>query len=261
MKKLLFLSLLCLITEVNAQQLQVEMLSSEAFRAESFLGTDKFGYRYGIRDNVFFKFQNNEFVEYKNLSLGKIVRVDLQNPLRIILFYENFNTIVMLDNQLNEIQKINFSDNPVQLVVSATGMASRNRVWIYNSLSQQIGLYDYLNNKYASLTQSLRGILKHYESDFNYFQWIDDKYNWYACDIFGKITNLGRVPEFDSIQIINSQLLLFSKNGIIHLSDLKNDKTFTVENVEKTFKSFSYKDQILSIFTSEGITNYKITLP
>jgi hypothetical protein len=31
-----------------------------------------------------------------------------QNPLNIVLFYENFNVVILLDNQLNETQKINF---------------------------------------------------------------------------------------------------------------------------------------------------------
>ena len=41
----------------------------------------------------------------------KIKKVDLINPLKVTLFYEEFNTVVLLDNQMNEIQKIDFSKN------------------------------------------------------------------------------------------------------------------------------------------------------
>jgi hypothetical protein len=71
--------------------------------------------------------------------LGKITKVDLQNPLKIVLFYESFN-VAPLDNQLNEIQKINFSSNANPIVITATGIASQNQLWVYNSLNQQIGL-------------------------------------------------------------------------------------------------------------------------
>ena len=37
--------------------------------------------------------------------------------------------------------------------------------------------------------------------------------------------------------------------------------TRTIENIEKSFKNFYYKDQILSIFTNQEITNYKIIIP
>ncbi len=193
--------------------------------------------------------------------MGKIRKVDLHNPLKIILFYEDFNTIITLDNQLNETQKINFSDNQIPIVVSATGIASQNRFWIYNSLTQQIGLFNYLKNSYTPLTQQLRGNIRHYETDFNNFKWIDDNNTWYNCDVFGKITNMGMVPDFDSIQIIDPNRILFSKDGILYLKDFKTDKSYTLENVEKSFKSFIYNEQILSIFTTEGISNYKILLP
>jgi len=42
---------------------------------------------------------------------------------------------------------------------------------------------------------------------------------------------------------------------------LKNNTISPIENVEKSFKNFYYKDQILSIFTNQGISNYKITIP
>jgi hypothetical protein len=45
------------------------------------------------------------------------------------------------------------------------------------------------------------------------------------------------------------------------LYDLEKGEKTQIEISEKTFKKFYYKDQILSIFTAKGITNYKITIP
>jgi hypothetical protein len=193
--------------------------------------------------------------------LGKPSKIDFQNPLKIMLFYENFNTIILLDNQLSETQKINFSENEIPILVAATGIASHNRLWIYNSLSQQIGLFDYLKNTYLSITPSFQGNLKYYSSDFNVFYWIDEKLNWYSCDVFGKISTLGKVADFDQIQIIENQVLVFSKDEKLHLQDLRKNSIYTIKNVEKSFKNFYYKDQILSIFTNQEIINYKITIP
>lgn len=53
----------------------------------------------------YIKKNNTQLWQYKNLSLGKITKIDLQNPLKIVLFYEGFNSVILLDNQLNEIQK------------------------------------------------------------------------------------------------------------------------------------------------------------
>ncbi len=236
-------------------------LNSLALTADQYLGYDQFGFYYSIKNNVLSKSKKEESFEYKNISLGKPTKIDIQNPLKIMLFYENFNTIVLLDNQLSETQKINFSKNDVPITATATGIASQNRLWIYNSLIQEIGLFDYLKNTYQSITPSFQENLKYYTSDFNTFQWIDDKLNWYSCDVFGKITTLGKVSDFDQIQVIENQIIVFSKDGKLYLQDLSKNRIYSIENVEKTFNSFFYKDQILSIFTNQEITNYKITIP
>jgi len=202
-----------------------------------------------------------ESFEYKNISLGKPTKIDIQNPLKIMLFYENFNTAILLDNQLSETQKINFSENDIPIVANAAGIASQNRLWVYNSLTQKLGFFDYLKNTIQTLTPSLSGNLKYYETSFTTFQWIDDQLNWYSCDVFGKITTLGKIADFDQIQIISNQEIVFLKDGKLFLQDLKTNSIYTIENVEKSFKNFFYKDQILSIFTNQEITNYKITIP
>jgi hypothetical protein len=236
-------------------------LDSTTLVADNFLGYDQFGFYYSIKNNVLSKCKKDESFEYKNISLGKPTKIDIQNPLKIMLFYENFNTIILLDNQLSETQKINLSENTVPIMATATGIASQNRLWIYNSLTQQIGLFDYLKNVFQSITPSISGNIKYYQSDFNTFQWIDNNLNWFSCDVFGKISSLGKVTAFEQIQITSNQYIIFSKEGKLYVQDLKNNTIFLIENVEKSFKNFYYKDQILSIFTNQGISNYKISIP
>lgn len=242
-------------------KIQAIPLSKQKIVADEFVGYDNLGNLYYITNNIFFKKNETEIWQYKNISLGEITKIDLQNPLKIVLFYENFNTSVLLDNQLNEVQKINFSEINLPINTTATGIASQNKLWIYNSSTQQIGLYDYLKNTFQSTTPSFKINIKYYISDFNTFQWIDDNLNWFSCDIFGKITDLGKVSDFDQIQVITNHVIVFSKTGKLYLQDLSKNSLYTIENIEKSFKNFYYKDQILSIFTNEGISNYKITIP
>lgn len=258
---LLFLLFFSATALAQEQKLLVSRYESVDLVVDKFVGIDKYGFQYFIKNNVLFKQKDGTSVEYKNLSLGKIAKVDLQNPLKLLLFYEDFNTIVTLDNQLNETQRVNFSENAIPIIVSATGIASQNRFWIYNSLTQQLGLYDYLKNTLQPLASPFQENLNYYDSDFNYFQWIDEKGIWNSCDVFGKITTIGKVDAFEKIQFIGEKLALYSNEGQLYILDLKNDKKYILENVEKSFESFYYKDQILSIFTPNGITNYKIILP
>lgn len=266
-QKFLFsLLLFCTFQALSAQDLSINPSSISQYKntSDTFLGYDAFGYSYQITNDVFSKVKGKEIFEYKNVSLGKITKVDLQNPLKIVLFYEDFNSVVLLDNQLNKMTEINFSQNATPIVVSAIGMSTQNQLWIYNTLNQQISLFDYLKNEYKTVSIPLTEPIQYYQTDFNTFFWVDKKNNWYSCDIFGKITSLGKIADFDKIAIVNSSQYLFSKGNLLYFKGFNKPNPEVISEIkisEKTFDNFYYKDQILSIFTATDISNYKIVTP
>jgi hypothetical protein len=232
-----------------------------AFEADDFVGIDGFGHSFFIKNNVLFKKIDNQTLQYQNLSLGKIKKVDLINPLKIVVFYEEFNTVVFLDSQMNEIQKIDFSTNELPIIATAIGMSGQNNLWIYNSLNQQIGLYDVATNQYKNLGVPIKENLLFYQTDFNYFHWIDIQNQWFTCSFFGRITNNGILESQNQMQLLEQNKVLYSEKNELYLLDRNLAILYKIEIVEKSFQKFYYKDQILSIFTTQGITNYKITLP
>jgi hypothetical protein len=258
---LYFILLLTTICFAQNNEVQVSLKDQILFEADSYVGNDGLGFNYFIKNSIFIKKSMTETFEYKNLALGAIQRADISNPLKIVLFYENFNTIVTVDNQLNETLRINLSMYEQPIVAAAAGIAAQNRFWIYNNLTQKIGLFDYLKNTYIDLTQSFDGNIKQYNSNFNEFTWIDENLNWYSCNLFGKIRNLGNAGDFEQIVILDDENLILSQNNKIFYKNLKNNVLKELKIEQKSFKSFFYKDQILTIFTPEGITNYKIKIP
>jgi len=264
--RILFLLFIVCSSSVTAQNQKLGVSSISHFKmdVDEFLGYDSFGYSYQIKNNVFSKTKGTEVFEYKNVSLGNITKVDLQNPLKLLLYYDDFNTVLLLDNQLNKITEINFSQNAIPIVADAIGMSTQNQLWIYNDLNQQISLFDYLKNEYKTVSTPLTEPIKYYQTDFNTFYWIDKKNNWFSCDIFGKTTALGKVPDFDKIEVLNNHQYIFSKANLLYFKDISDTNSNTISEIEvleKTFDKFCYKDQILSIFTAKEITNYKIVTP
>ena len=118
-------------------KLKTTELNAQALEDKIYEGFDGLGNNYFIKNNVFIKQNETQTWEYKNVALGKITSVDYVNPLKILVFYENFNTIILLDNQLNEIQKLNLFEIDNTIFASKIGMASQNQFWIYNALTQQ----------------------------------------------------------------------------------------------------------------------------
>lgn len=261
-KIVLFLLLSCSWNSFcQSQNIVATKIDRVAFEADDLVGSDGFGNYFYIKNNVFFKQTATALLQYQNIALGKIKKIDLINPLKVTLFYEEFNTVVLLDNQMNEIQKIEFSKNETQIIASAVGMSGQNQLWIYNSLDQQIGLYDIATNTYKSLGVPIKENLLFYQTDFNNFHWIDKQNQWFTCSIFGRTTSNGLLENQNRLQLIENNSLMYCRDNTLFLFDRNTSKEYEIEIVEKSFQNFYCKNQILSIFTDQGITNYKITLP
>lgn len=237
-------------------------LSSTTLQNDEFISIDSFGYLYYLKGNVFYKQKDNELFQYKNLSLGKIKRVDLQNPLKIVLFYEGLNSVITLDNQLNETASINFSKNlNNSIVASAVGLASQNRLWVFNSLPMQLGLYDFNKQAFLPLSQPFQNPIQYYQTDYNQFYWIDSYGIVSFCDVFGKISTLGKIPEFDSAHIVSNEVMIYQSGNQLYHHNFKENKTSQINLDEKIVEKFRIKDQFLIIFTNNEIRTYQIKLP
>ena len=68
---------------------------------------------------------------YTNNRLGNIAFADASNPLKILLWYADFQTIVTIDRTLNEIGQINLTEAGFQNVRSVA-QAQDGNVWVYD---------------------------------------------------------------------------------------------------------------------------------
>lgn len=259
----IYLLLILFISSVQSQIKNIVPveLNSIPIVADEFIGFDSYDNCYYLSNMVLFKKHNDNLFQYQNPQLGKIKKVDILNPLKIIVFYEDFNTVVVLDNQLNEIQKISFSDTDSSILASCIGIAGQNRLWIYNTLNQQIGLFDLASLEINSLNIPIKEKFNFYQTNFNTFYWFDIKNNLNACDIYGKVSSIATDFEINKILAIDSNLALYQKGGSIFIKDFNSNEIYKIINIEKSFEKIAFKNQILSIFTNNRIINYKITIP
>ena len=80
MKNLIVLFFFSSIATVFGQNkmLFASKLNYIAIDADEFIGYDQFGFHYTIKNNVFTKTKDGESLDYKNIALGKITKVDIQ---------------------------------------------------------------------------------------------------------------------------------------------------------------------------------------
>lgn len=132
------------------------------------IGVDILNASYTVFNNVLIKKNNHKTLSYENIALGEVSSVDIINTQEIVLFYHNFNTIIILDNQLNLIQSITF-----QKTISFAKKGIANTLWIFNADENKLELYDYKSKKTTFSSQIITDFEPiAMESSFNYVKLI-----------------------------------------------------------------------------------------
>lgn len=236
-------------------------VDSLTITVDNYIGKDNLKNDYFLKNNAIKKINLVEKFQYQNLSLGNIEKVCLTNPLQIVAFYKDFNTIVLLDNQLNETQQIDGNKLETPIKIEGFGLAGQNQVWLYDGFLQKISLYNFNTNTNKIISTPITGKIKDYTSDYNFFYWIDESNTLNSISIFGKIKTIAEIPDYDSIQIVDQTKLIYAINQELFYFNTNKLSITKIDVNEKSFDNFFFNNGILSIFTRSHIINYKIDLP
>lgn len=248
-----------LIAQSNV--ISASKISNFSVDADAYVGLDNLGYYYYLKNNVLIKKRGAEFWQYQNVGLGEINSVDIINPLKIVIFYENFNKVVLVDNQLNEIQVIDFAFLQVPIIARNVGMSGQNCLWVFDALTQQIVLFNYETFKYRFLNQSLKSTFICFQSDFNFVFWLDDQHILYQMDAFGKKDIVDAACVFDAFQYYSNGGYIYSNNNKLFFKSNSTAVSTLIKISETSIKNFTYSDKILTIFTGKEIITYNLNLP
>ena len=80
--------------------------------------------KYNSEGELLYQFNEN--------SLGELSYIDVSNPFRILVYYNDYATVLFLDRTLSEIQRHDLSDLDIP-EVRALGTASDNNIWIFDN--------------------------------------------------------------------------------------------------------------------------------
>lgn len=94
---------------------------------------------------VKYDYKGNEQYRYSNFDLGDISHIDVSNPFNILLYYEEYQSIEILDRTLDKTAEFDLfkSDAPS---VRAVAMSADQYVWIYDELNFKLKKLDTSGN-------------------------------------------------------------------------------------------------------------------
>jgi len=246
------------VLQSNAQAFTTQIISTNPLTAEKFIGVDDYGNTYHQTKNVLYKLEKEKRYQFSDIQLGKLASVDIINPLRITLFYRDMNTVVVLDNRLNEITRVNFNNLPNFRMVLFATTAKNNSFWIFNSDLQQVELFDYQNQKVISHSQPFNEIVYDLKTNFN-FAWVQLEHTIEMYNVYGSFIQEFSISKTTSFQVSDQKMITKNEEGF-KLSKAMHGNFFNLSISENDVKEFHFNNENLYIYNGKDVKHYQINL-
>jgi len=254
MKRLILFSLLfCSMFVFGQKSITATLQHQDSLVVDRFVAMDNFGALYVIQNNILIKRKDGKEWQYNNLQLGKITSVDILNPLKITLFYEDFNTVIVLDNTLNEIKRIDFNITGEFKNLAAATTANDRNFWIFDTNTQQLEVFNYVQEKTPVQNLPIPEKFITLKSNYNFCRVLTET-TLYLYNIYGSLLSqklLAGVTDFDmtneEVIFLKDKQLYFTSNDDIYLINLPSERI--------AIKQFSLHDDILYIY--DGVILYQ----
>lgn len=257
MKKTIGFLFFILCSGLFAQENTFEIIEKTPLAAHTFTGVDTQGALFYITDNVLYKKTAGELFNYQDFQLGKLGYVDILNPLKIIVFYPDAQTVVVLDNKLSEIQRVNFVLTPPFLNVAGVSAANDNRIWVFNQDTQQLEMFNYINKNHLVLSGAIAETYLMQKSNFNYCYLLTQTslrgYNSYGS-LIERIENSG-IQKFD---INQNRIALLVNDQVIILPEDRRPRVYNFDDI--AVKDLYLTHDLLYLYDGKFLYKIKLTL-
>lgn len=228
----------------------------DSLSVDRFIAMDNFGASYVIQDNILIKKKDTKEWQYKNLQLGEITSVDILNPLKITLFYSDFNTVIILDNTLNEIKRIDFNIiTDFKNLAAATTATDRN-LWVFDTNTQQLEVFNYVQEKTPIKNLPISENFITQKSNYNYCRILTET-TLYTYNIYGSLLAQQALGGATDFSMTNTEVI-FLKDGQLHYTFDEEVYLINLSSGRIAIKQFSLHDDILYIY--DGIVLYQFQL-
>jgi len=196
-------------------------------------------------------------------KFGRATLVDVSNPLKILLYYSDFTTIVVLDRLLNLRNSIDLRKYNI-LQVKAIGQSYDNNTWLYDELDNKLKKLDE-EGKVLLETPDFRLLLGHAISPVKIFDenklvyLYDTTYGVYVFDYYGALKNNIMIQKWQNLKVIGPYIY-GSRSDTIFRYEIK---TFLLDEWKMpaallNCRSFSFTSTHLYALKEDALEIYAI---
>jgi hypothetical protein len=158
-------------------------------------------------------------------KFGQATLIDVSNPLKVLLYYKDFATIVVLDRFLNIRNTIDLRSQNI-LQVTAIGQSYDNKIWLYDELENKLRKIDE-DGKPLLETPDFRQLFgsapipqKIYDEN-QYVYVYDSTQEVFVFDYYGALKNKIQIRGWQNFKVAG-HYIYGSKNNTLYRYDMKS---------------------------------------
>lgn len=178
-------------------------------------------------------------------KFGQATLIDVSNPLKILLFYRDYATVVMLDRFLNAVNSIDLRKQKT-FQAKAIGQSYDNKIWVYDELENKLIKVDE-EGKWLQETPDFRLLLGVAPSpikifDENKYVYVYDSiYGVYVFDYYGALKNNIMINHWQNFKVVGKYIFGSRSDTLFRyeISTFRLDEWKMPEQIYKS-KAFNF---------------------
>jgi len=151
-------------------------------------------------------------------KFGQATLIDVSNPLKLLMYYRDYATVVVLDRFLNAVNVIDLRKQNI-FQVKAIGQSYDNKIWLYDELEGNLKKIDE-DGKLLLETPDFRQLLSQAPSPTKIFD--ENKYVYlydsvkgvYVFDYFGTLKNNIMIQHWQNFKVAGKYIFGSSKGTL-----------------------------------------------
>lgn len=176
-------------------------------------------------------------------KFGKATLLDVSNPLKVLLYYKDFATVVMLDRFLNVVNTIDLRKENI-LQAKALGQSYDNKIWVYDELESKLKKIDE-DGKLLQETPDFRLLLGQAPSPVKIFD--ENKYVYiydsllgvYVFDYFGALKNNILIQRWQNFKVAG-KFIYGSRSDVLYRYEISSFRYDEWKMPEAIYKSRAF---------------------
>ena len=242
--------------------ISTNLVSETVLQAQEFIGADELGNLFYMENQVFYRKSGQRIFSFSNVDLGAITTVDVGNPFKILLLYRDFNSVIILDNNLNELsQRLDFTEETQFNNVLFVGNSSQNNIWLYAD-DNKLHLYNYETLSEELQTQAMT----FYEDDFtaqglaSTFKraWIQSETEALEFNEYGNYVRTYPIAGAEEIFPFQKGILVLKEGTFEYY--FEEERRMVKLNFKGTMKNVSVSGSSLFIYDGKKVSQFQLQL-